>query len=367
MTTDVAVAHEHYNRRGGGEIVAEEIAQTFDAPIYTSFINADALPKTRDIEIYDLFGSGVSGTIIKRNNLASILLRRIYYSFAWEYVEELHNYDIIIQTGNSPSWYVPKDDQIIIKYCQILPRTAYTQFQKKPSGLLRRIYAKISRAHYQQTLSYPDIYIANSDLVARQIQLYWGINTEKLEIIYPPVKLDNYSYQDKADFYLVLNRLVPDKRINEAVDAFSRLPNKKLIIAGEGPERTRLERNAPENVEFKGWVSEEEKQDLLGRAKALIFSSENEEFGIPPVEALASGTPVIGIKDGFTRYQIEDGITGLLYERGAGNLANVVEQFDNHGVEATPKKLRKEAAHYSVENFRERIREVVDKTHQKTV
>jgi glycosyltransferase involved in cell wall biosynthesis len=112
-------------------------------------------------------------------------------------------------------------------------------------------------------------------------------------------------------------------------------------------------------VEFRGYLEEEEKRELLGSARALVYAAVNEDFGMVPIEAYASGTPVIGVRDGFTKYQIDDGKTGLLYDRGVQSLADAVETFASDGVRAGPEELRETARTYGLARFRESLRDVV--------
>lgn len=351
-----AVVHEHYYERGGGEHVAEELARTFDAPLYTGFINDEALPDKSDVTISDLFGDGLTGELISR----STFFRDFYYQFAWQYVPELTKYDVLIQSGNNPGWYVPPDEQIIVKYVHSPPRTAYDLFHERGDDPLTRLYAYASRVLYHPNIHYPDVYVANSELVARRIRRYWGI--EDIEVVYPPTNTDSYAPANKEDFYLSYSRLTTNKCFDEIIRAFRHHPEKHLVIGGSGPEEDRLKKLASDmdNVDFRGYLSEDEKCDLLGRAKALVYAAKNEDFGMVPIEAFASGTPVIGVRDGYTKYQIDDGENGLLYDRGTDSLDDAIEHFERNGVALSADEIAAGAEHYSVERFRERMREVVD-------
>jgi len=354
--SSIAVAHEHYYERGGGEYVAEELARTFDAPLYTGFINDEALPEERDVEFHDLFGDGVTGQLIRR----STFFRDFYYQFAWQYVPELTDYDVLVQSGNNPGWYVPPDEQVLVKYVHSPPRTAYDRFHERGDNLLTRLYAYASRVLYQPNIHYPDVYVANSELVARRIRRYWGI--EDVEVVYPPTATETYEPAAKEDFYLSYSRLTANKRFDEIIEAFREHPDKRLVIGGSGPQEAHLRELADgmDNVEFRGYLDEDEKRDLLGRAKALVYAAENEDFGMVPIEAFASGTPVIGVEDGYTKYQVEDGENGLLYPRGVDSLSDAIGRFEANGVSLDAAEIAERAEKYSMERFRERMREVVE-------
>jgi glycosyltransferase involved in cell wall biosynthesis len=115
-----------------------------------------------------------------------------------------------------------------------------------------------------------------------------------------------------------------------------------------------------DNVEFRGYLEETEKFQLLRSAKALVFAAQGESFGMVPIEAFASGTPVIGINSGYTKHQIRDGKNGILYERGVENLAHAIEEFERDGIEASAAELKSKAEEYSTEKFRKRIRTLVE-------
>lgn len=354
--TSVAVVHEHYYERGGAERVVEEIARTFDAPIYTGFVMERALPaETDDLTIHELFGDSLATPVIKRSTLA----RDLYYQFAWQRLPALTDYDVLILSGNNPGWYVPPEQQVVVRYVHTPPRTAYDQFHRRATDPVTKLYAYASRVLYYPNVPYPDRYVANSDLVARRLRRYLGV-TEPA-VVYPPVPVSSYEPGDRGEFYLAYSRLVRDKRFDEMIRAFAQQPDRRLVIGGAGPDRERLETLADgvDNVELRGYLSAVEKRDLLGRAKALVYAAVNEDFGMVPIEAFASGTPVIGVRDGFTKYQITDGETGVLFDRGVSELAAAIERFERESVTADPEDLVKLAAEFSDDRFRERLRTVV--------
>jgi len=123
--------------------------------------------------------------------------------------------------------------------------------------------------------------------------------------------------------------------------------------------KSELRSMAGQNVDVRGWVNEEEKQRLLGSAKAVVMNSGNESFGIVAAEAFASGTPVLGVKDGYTEYQIRNGWNGLLYRQNG--LADAIEKFENEGVTASREEIQSFAERYGCEAFRDRAREAVER------
>lgn len=349
----IAVAHEHYYERGGAEMVAEEIARTFDADVYTGFVNESALPDDEvELTFVDLFGDRLTAPLIRRSRW----YRDLFYQFAWQRRPELVDFDVVVQSGNNPGWYVPPEEQAVVKYVHTTPRTAYDLFHQRADSFPTKLYAHASRVLYYPNVPYPDLYVANSELVARRLRRYWGV--DDVRVVYPPVDVDSYAVSGGGDYFLSYSRLTEDKRLDEVIDAFREHPDERLIVGGSGPEEANLKALAAEleNVEFRGYLDEREKRELLGGAKAVVYTAVNEDFGLVPIEAYASGTPVVGVRDGYTKYQISDGVTGVLFDRGVGALSAAIDRFLDHGVESTPEELAELAEAYSVERFREGMR-----------
>jgi glycosyltransferase involved in cell wall biosynthesis len=181
--------------------------------------------------------------------------------------------------------------------------------------------------------------------------------------VYPPVNTGAYSPNDAetSDYYLTLSRLDWHKSVDNIVRAFDDL-DAKLIVAGDGPERDGLERIAGKNVEFAGYVSEEKKKELLAGAKAFIFNGQDEDFGISPVEALAAGTPLLGVKEGMTQYQVVGGKTGYAFERDESGrtIRTAVHHFEDDGVGWDASEIASFADRFSVQAFHHRMHEAVD-------
>ncbi len=174
----------------------------------------------------------------------------------------------MITSGNEPLWYVPEDHQTVLAYTHSTPRWQFDLFHDN-EGLLSVGYNYVARVLYDHNTRRPDLFVANSDLVARRINQYWNIPWEQIEVVYPPVNTRDYSRDDAetGDKYLYLGRLAGHKRVDEVVAAFNELGDDyQLIIAGRGPEEESLREQADDNVEFLGFVSESEKRDLYARA-----------------------------------------------------------------------------------------------------
>ncbi|MDS0475734.1 glycosyltransferase [Natrinema sp. 1APR25-10V2] len=348
----IAIAHGNYLERGGAESLSDELARTFDAPLYFGF--GDTEHVSDDVDARSLYESSLfSG--IKR----SVFLRDLYYAWNAQQIPELTEYDVVILSKNELSWYVPEDEQVVIHYTHSTPRVPYDLFQQRANSLSSRLYAFVARTMFLPNTKFPDRFVANSELVARRLQRYWGVPEEKVEVVYPPVNVEQYEPRETEDYYLTYSRLIPEKRIDMIVRAFDGL-DARLVVGGAGDQRKKLERLAPDNVEFVGYMSESEKRRRLGEAKAVLFNAMNEDFGIIPVEAFASGTPVLGVEEGYTKYQILDGENGLLHDPDPTNIRASVERFEREGVDWSTDEIATFAERFSADQFRTRMRAIVE-------
>lgn len=356
--TDIAVLHGNYFARGGGERVADAIADAFDAPLYYGFGNDDAIPDD-GIDRHQLFDPTTVG---------EKLVRRVHqyrdFRFMWNGMHrpELFDYDVIIQSGNEFGWYVPKRmEQAVVKYVHSPPRGPYDMHYKHGDSVLHRGYSLLAKALYGHTTTYPDVYVANSEVVAQRCRKAWGIEPG---IVYPPVDVDRYGQHcaegDRERTYLTFSRLYRHKRMREIVETFDGRDG-KLIVGGDGPQRKNLQEIAGQNVDVRGYLAEGEKRRLLAECDAFLFNAENEDFGIVPIEAFASGTPVIGINDGFTKHQIRDGVNGILFDQGTpAHIGEAVTRFEQEGVEWTSGQMEEFAEQFGRARFETELQTAVD-------
>jgi glycosyltransferase involved in cell wall biosynthesis len=357
--TDLAVAHGNYLERGGAERVSNELARLFDAPLYYGFGDPDYLPD--DLRTESLFNDSSVSFLRK-----SVFARDLYYAWAAQRLPELADYDTLVLSKNELSWYVPEDEQTVVHYVHSTPRTPYDLFQQRGEGLATRLYAFAARALFLPNTNYPDRFVANSELVARRVRRYWGVPEEKVSVVYPPVPVGEYEVrprEERADYYLTYSRLIPEKRIDAIVEAFGDL-DAELVVGGAGVERDDLAAMAPDNVTFVGYMDEEEKKRRLGEARALLFNAMNEDFGMIPVEAFASGTPVLGVGEGYTKYQIREGENGYTHAPDAASVRASVERFEREGVAWSAAEIAEYAERYSSEAFREGMRTAVERARE---
>lgn len=206
-----------------------------------------------------------------------------------------------------------------------------------------------------------DHFIANSQFIARRIKKVYGRDAD---VIYPPVDVERFTLnENKEDYYFTASRMVPYKRIDLIVEAFSQMPDKKLVVVGDGSEMTKIKSKATKNIEILGYQPNSVMQEHMRNAKAFVFAAE-EDFGITPVEAQACGTPVIAFGKGGALETVRphgvQAATGILFgQQNVADVINAVKQFDNLEGSILPADCRTNALRFSQERFQREMRDYV--------
>lgn len=226
--------------------------------------------------------------------------------------------------------------------------------------IVRWLLHKIRMWDYR-TANGVDHFVANSQFISRRIKKVYGRNAD---VIYPPVETDRFTIEEsKEEFYFTASRMVPYKKIDLIVEAFSQMPNKKLVVIGNGPDMEKIKSKAKSNVEILGYQSNEVMQDCMRRAKAFVFAAE-EDFGITPVEAQACGTPVIAFGKGGALETVNSDLlnkpSGLFFgHQDVQSIVNAVHQFESHVDLYLPENCRANAIKFSDARFREEFNQYV--------
>lgn len=360
-TRDIAIAHRGEHTSGGAEQVAWELQRAYQAPLYVGYRDASTEPEDVD-QVRGLFDGRLARWAVERGGLA----RDLAYLSEWKSspaTDRLRKHDTLITSGLETLLYCGPDWQTRVHYTHHTGRRQTDLFDAWPDsfkGRLERLYSDRFRRELNYPTNRPDLFVANSEVIAHRIHKYWGVPEGDIRVVYPPVGTHRFSddHAETEDVYLTLGRLDDwHKHISEIIEAF-RGTNRRLLVAGDGPDRDSLERLAGETVEFLGYVDEERKRELLSKARAFVFAGEQEDFGIATAEALASGTPVIAPGEGFSQYQIRPGEAGLTFERGG--LLGALRRFEERGVEWSPAQIERHAERFSVEAFRTGMDSAVD-------
>jgi glycosyltransferase involved in cell wall biosynthesis len=248
---------------------------------------------------------------------------------------DLSGYDVIVSSSSAWAHAVIADERTVhVSYCHNPFRYAWNDRDHTLDGrdpisraVLRRLFRRWRQWDWIAAQRV-DRYVTNSQTTQARIRAYFG---REANVVYPPVDTGRFSPGPVGDHYLVLSELMAHKRIDVAVEAFTRL-GLPLVVAGDGPAARKLARNAGPTVRFAGRVSDEEAARLLSSCRALVVTAK-EEFGIAAVEAQAAGRPVISVRGGGALETTEEGVTGCFWDGGALELADAVRSFDTAAVD----------------------------------
>jgi glycosyltransferase involved in cell wall biosynthesis len=367
LANRVALVHDWLTAYVGGERVLEQMITLF--PEGDLFTTIDILP---DAERAFLQGKQPITSFVQD----SPLLRRHYkhlLPLMMLAVEQLDvsDYELVLSSSSSVGKGVlTGPDQLHIAYVHSPMRYAWDlqhQYLREAGltrgakGLVARWLLHQARIWDTRTGNGVDHFIANSEFIARRIR---KVYRREATVIYPPVDVNGFALREaKEDFYLAAGRLVPYKKVSAIVEAFRQLPDKRLVVVGDGSDMRRVKALAGKNVEVLGYQPTAVLRDLMQRAKAFVFAAE-EDFGIAPVEAQACGTPVIAYGRGGARETIlgldQPRPTGLFFDaQSAAAIAAAVESFERVQDRFTPAACSDNALRFSAAVFRARYRSFV--------
>jgi glycosyltransferase involved in cell wall biosynthesis len=361
----IAILHEWFTVYAGAERVIEQMLAVLpDADVYGL---VDFMPAP---ERAMLGGRSVGTSFIQRLPFARKKFRG-YLALMPLAVEQFDfsNYDIVISSHHVvANGALTRADQLHISYVHTPARYAWDLGQQylRQGKLTRGIRSMLARSilHYLRiwdrgAADRVDVFVANSRYVARRI---WKTYRRKARVIYPPVDIAAIEpSSDKSDYYLTASRMVPYKRIDLIVEAFRNMPDRKLIVIGDGPERKKVAAKAGPNVELLGYQPTEKLRELMRHARAFVFAAD-EDFGIVPVEAQASGTPVIAFRRGGVTETVVEGVTGLFFdEQTVPAICEAVERFETTRDEFEPEQIRAHAEAFDSERFRQKFSSLVER------
>jgi glycosyltransferase involved in cell wall biosynthesis len=230
----------------------------------------------------------------------------------------LSHYDKVIFSGsNAPLAVKYRKNQGNLLYCHTPPRFIYDLKEHYLTTIaawqrpLLRVLIGYMQPKYEAAIDKMNLIIANSINVQQRIRRYLG---KESIVIYPPCHVDKYQWLSQGDYYLSTARVEPYKRIQLLVEAFKRMPDKKLVVASGGSQLESLQQLAKgyDNIRFTGWCEQQQLQQLMGNCIATLYLPMDEDFGISPVESMAAGKPVIGVAEGGVKETVHPGVSGLL-------------------------------------------------------
>ncbi len=351
----IALVHDYFIQMGGAERVAEALHQLLPgAPLYTTVAMTERFtPGLRDAAVHTSWMQHLPA--IESNFRQYFLL----YPFAVESLD-LADYDLVVSSSSGYGKGVHRGKAAVhVCYCHTPMRWVwrYDDYAAREGfGAFSRLAlpAMLSGLRWwdRRAAQQPDHYIANSHFVAQRIK---QIYSREATVIPPPIDVHRFqpdTVQD--DYYLVLSRLMPYKRIDLAIEACTRL-NRPLVVIGDGPDRQRLEKMAGPTVEFLGRQSDATVKRYASRCRALLFPGE-EDFGMTPLEINAAGRPVIAYRAGGALETVVEGLTGLFFNAATSDsLCAAIEEFEVSSWDQ--RQLRRHAEKFSYSVFAARMLE----------
>lgn len=356
----IAIVCDWLTVNGGAEKVILALHELFpSAPIYTSLYNPE---KVRGFENAKIRTSFLQKIPFAKNH-HQLMLPLMPLAFESMNLDE---FDIVISSSHScAKGIITKPKTLHICYCHTPMRYAWDNHneyikQYKMNFVAKKLGNRIMhrlRMWDRLAAERVDAYCTNSHFVQKRIQKYYRKTSD---VIHPPVDLERFAIEKgEKEYYLAIGRLTPYKKFATIVEAFNIL-EKPLVIVGTGVEEKYLKAQAKKNIIFLGNASDEEIPTIYANAKALIFP-QVEDFGITPLESMASGRPVIAYKEGGALETVKEGITGIFFkEQTSAGIIAAVHEFERNYKDFSPERIREYSKKFSLASFKAKFLDYVE-------
>lgn len=350
----IAIVHYWLLRMRGGEKVVEALCELFpQADLFTHVADASQLSPS------------INKHTIKTTFIAKLPRAKKWYKHYLPFMPlaleqlDLSDYDLVISTESGPAkGVITRPDALHVCYCHTPMRYAWDMYHEYLNGqFFLKQWLMRPLMHYIRNWDFisaarVDHFIANSNYVAKRIEKFYRRNAT---VINPPIDIEHFSVgENKGDYYLLLGQLVAYKRADIAIDAFVE-SGKPLIVIGDGEMANELKQRASANIDFLGWQEGSKIAHYLRECRALLFPGV-EDFGIVPLEAMASGTPVIAYAEGGALETVIDQSTGLFFHQQTPQALNqAIEKFEATAEQFSTSILRQHAESFSKQRFNKEI------------
>lgn len=337
---EIAVAHWHVNAWGGAEYLATKLAEALSVDQVYTMGCPD--PQNQNPYGYIRFVDVSSSLDYPRIRRIERNAGRTFEYAQWEDVDwrEFGQPDVLLTSGATTRAVITPDDCLHVNYCHSPPRWLYDLYHDRKGSLVGRAarpllrYLRIRDSTVDARV---DHYFSNSPIIARRL---WKYYNREADVLYPPVELGSYRTNGDEGFYLHLGRLDEEKGVPAVIQAFD-CSDRRLVLAGgmgdiDDQSKERIERG--ENIDYCGFVTESEKYNLLSSCRAVVFNGRNEDFGIVPIEANASGKACLARNEGFPGMFIRDGENGYLHGGTPEDIETALERFEDHGLDGSPRE-----------------------------
>ncbi len=356
----IALVHDFLTEYGGAERVLETLVEMYpSAKVYTAYFDKTKFGKGG---IY-LTETEIEGSLFQNIPLFPKILSpmRIFAPMVFRKFD-LNGYDLVISSTNTYFAKAVNFDSVHICYCHTPPRYlyGYPTARNWKKSFVGRVVGEFMNFWLRQidfnVSQKPTVMIANSKEVQKRIKKFYRRNSI---VVYPPIDTNKAQKPQKGEYYLVVSRLARAKRVDLAVRAAKKL-NTKLLVVGTGIEMEGLKEIAGNKTKFLGFVPDNELWKVYSKAKAFIFSAEEEDFGMTAVEAMAAGKPVIALRQGGVKESVVEGETGIFFDEATvESLVNAIKQFEKMKFDTN--KILNQSKEFSKEKFEEGIKAVIEK------
>ncbi len=369
----IAIFHNYLDNIGGAEIVTLTLARELSADVYTTNINKE-----------NIFKMGFGDIFSRIHSIGCIPIQAPFKQqiALWKFskLNLKGKYDFFIISGdwamsgvvnNKPNmWYVHSPLNELWQFNDYI-KHELLPFWKRPLFSFWTFINRVLTKRYSKEIN---VWVCNSSNTKNRIKKYYDADAT---VIYPPIYTSSYKNRDSEDYWLSINRLTVNKRIDLQMRAFSMMPNEKIIIVGSYEKKVSqfesykkyLSEIKPKNVEIIHWVDDEGIKDLYSKSRGFITTAKDEDFGMTVVEAMASGKPVIAPNEGGYSESVLDGKTGVIIsDISVPKIIEAVEKI-NKELKVNPYKYKENcinnAKKFDVEKCVSKIKSVIDEYNQK--
>jgi glycosyltransferase involved in cell wall biosynthesis len=363
----VALVHDQLVKLGGAERVLKVLSEMFpSAPIFTLFYDESKVGRVFEkSRVRASYLNDYPRFLTKRRRYLFPLIPRAIESF------DLSAFDLVISSNTAYSHgLITNTDTTHISYCHSPMRFAWDwtheYLNEQNMSNLKKIVArhllKKVRIWDYYSSDRPDHYVANSRNIQRRIQKYYRQDSS---VLYPPVDVTRFQVNpNHENFFLIVSTLTPYKNIELAVNLFNKV-RKRLVVIGDGSDRSRLKSLAGPHIDFLGFKPDEVVREYMQNCRALIFPGE-EDFGITPVEAMACGKPVLAFGKGGVRESVVPGVTGEFFEEATiESMENALARLMVNEARYDAKRIRRRAEEFEREHFVEGMQQIIEKVMSK--
>lgn len=362
----IAIFHDFMSSIGGGEKLTLTLARALGADVYTTDLEQETISKLgfSDVRITDL------GPLPKTPPL-----KQINASLKFKGFRPKMDYDFYIFSGNW-SHYLAKKLHPNLLYCHTPVRAFYDlkdwTLENLDNGFQRiaaRVWISAHRWFNERSIRNVDGIVVNSENVKRRVGRFYHRDAV---VVHPPVPTNKFRFTQVGDFWLSVNRLYPEKRIDLQIEIFRRLPKEKLRIVGGfalgDHSKSYMSRlgHLPQNVELLGSVSQEELVDLYSNCRGFLATAVDEDFGMTPVEAMASGKIALVTDEGGYRETVLDGETGWLLPPNPEAFGNKIRELTHERLESMQRACLERSRMFDEDAFISRMREQIQRGLQQT-